>query len=218
MSGHEDVAMEDAAASGIAARFRAYLPVVVDFETSGFDPACHAPLEIAAVIVERDAAGRLYCASTHAYHVEPFAGCVLDPAALAFTGIDPYHPFRNALPEAQALRELFGEIRRAVKRTGCKRAILVGHNAAFDLAFLNAAVARSGLKRNPFHPFSTFDTVTLAALAFGETVLAKAVKAAGFDWDNDAAHSALYDAEQTAALFCAVVNRWDERGRSAQGS
>ncbi len=191
-------------------RFRGFLPVAVDVETGGFDPQRHALLEIAAVIIGMDAAGHLQPLGTHAFHVEPFAGAELDPASLAFTGIDPHHPLRGAISEAEALNALFRAIRAEVRAAGCKRAILVGHNAAFDLAVLNAAVARSAVKRNPFHPFSTFDTVSLAGLAFGETVLAKAAKAAGLPWDNSEAHAAIYDAEMTARLFCAIVNRWDE--------
>lgn len=193
-----------------AGRFRGYLPVIVDIETAGFDPRAHALLEIAAVIPGMDAGGRLRLVETHASHVEPFPGAKLDPSALSFNKIDPYHPFRFALDEKAALQKIFQPIREAVKANGCTRAILVGHNPAFDIGFLNAAVERSGIKRNPFHPFSTFDTATLSGLAYGQTVLAKAVRAAGIEWDDSRAHSAIYDAEQTARLFCAIVNRWAE--------
>ncbi len=143
-------------------------------------------------------------------HVEPFEGANLDKAALEFTGIDPDHPFRKqiAVPEKKALTDIFKIVRGHMKQKDCKRAILVGHNAAFDIAFLNAAVERTNIKRNPFHPFSTFDTVSLAGLAFGQTVLSRAVEAAGLSWDAKQAHSALYDAEKTAELFCTVVNQW----------
>ena len=60
-------------------------------------------------------------------------------------------------------------IRDAMKPKACKRAILVGHNAHFDHGFVRAASARHGLKRDPFHPFSCFDTATLSGLAFGQT-------------------------------------------------
>jgi ribonuclease T len=189
-------------------RFRGFLPVVVDVETGGFDPRQDALLEIAAVILRLDARGQVAPAQTLSCHLEPFPGARLDPKALAFNGIDPYHPFRDAIPEREALERLFQPVRKALKASGCHRAILVGHNAAFDLGFLNAAVARCGHKRNPFHPFSTLDTVTLAALAYGHTVLAKAIQLAGLPWDNQEAHSALYDAERTAELFCTVINRW----------
>ena len=113
------------------------------------------------------------------------------------------------------MQHIFSPIRSAIKESGCSRAILVGHNAFFDLGFINAAVARTGIKRNPFHPFSNFDTVTLAGLAFGQTVLARAAAAAGIEWNAEHAHSAIYDAERTAELFCVIVNRWKELVDSA---
>ncbi len=192
----------------LAQRFRGFLPVVVDIETAGFNPHTDALLEIAAVTLRMDAAGFLHPDATHTCHVQPFPGANLDPVSLAFTGIDPHHPFRGALPEAEALRHVFQPIRRCVREQGCTRAILVGHNPSFDLSFINAAVARTGVKRNPFHPFSSFDTATLGGLVYGQTVLARAVEAAGLAWDGSQAHSAIYDAERTAALFCTVVNRW----------
>ncbi|MBI2993649.1 MAG: ribonuclease T [Gammaproteobacteria bacterium] len=201
---------EEKKASPVAARFRGYLPVVVDVETGGFNPATDALLEIAAVVLDLDGEGRWHPEQSIVKHVHPFAGANLDPAALEFNRIDPEHPFRKeiAVDEHAALDEIFRVVRKKMRQHGCKRAILVGHNAAFDLSFVNAAVERAGIKRNPFHPFSTFDTVTLAAVAFGQTVLSRAVQAAGFEWDTKEAHSALYDAERTADLFCAAVNRW----------
>jgi ribonuclease T len=152
--------------------------------------------------------GELRPGATHRYHVQPFHGSRMDPASLAVIGIDPHHPLRPAIPEREALTLLFREIRRAVRDADCTRAVLVGHNASFDLAFMNAAVARTDMKRNPFHPFSSFDTATLGGVAFGQTVLSRAVIAAGFDWDPAGAHSAIYDAQRTAELFCAVCNRF----------
>lgn len=189
-------------------RFRGYLPVVVDVETGGFDWNRHALLEIAAVPIELDARGLFVPGETVSAHVVPAPGTEIDPRSLEVTGIDIDHPFRMARAERDALNHVFQPVREAMKRHGCQRAILVGHNAHFDLNFLNAAVARSGHKRNPFHPFSVFDTVTLAGIAYGQTVLARAVQAAGFDWNQDDAHSAVYDAERTAQLFCAIANAW----------
>jgi len=194
----------------IARRFRGFFPVVIDVETGGFNAGTDALLEIAAVILDVNEKGDWVQDQTIARHIHPFEGANLDQAALEFTGIDPHHPFRQqiAVPEKTALQDIFRVIRKKMKDHGCKRAILVGHNAAFDLGFLNAAAERTGIKRNPFHPFSTFDTVSLAGLAYGQTVLSRAVEAAGFEWDENSAHSAIYDAEKTADLFCAIVNRW----------
>jgi len=194
--------------SGMSDRFRGFLPVVVDVETGGFNSKTDALLEIAAVLVDFGDGGILTRGQTIRYHVKPFEGANLEPASLAVNGIDPDHPLRPAIDERDALQRLFREVRQAIRASGCSRAVLVGHNAAFDLGFLNEAVERSAIKRNPFHPFSCFDTATLCGVAFGQTVLSRAVAAAGFDWDESSAHSAAYDAEVTADLFCEIVNRF----------
>jgi ribonuclease T len=192
----------------MATRFRGFLPVVIDVETGGFNWQTDALLEIAAVMLEMREDGTLARGETIRYHVIPFPGANLEPASLAVTGIDPHHPLRPAIPEEDALQRIFKVVRNAMKATDCTRAVLVGHNAFFDLNFLNAAVARSQLKRNPFHPFSCFDTATLGGVAFGQTVLSRATLASGMEWDNSEAHSASYDAERTADLFCIVCNQF----------
>ncbi|MEP6940465.1 MAG: ribonuclease T [Rudaea sp.] len=191
-----------------AERFRGFLPVVVDIETGGFDNERDAMLEIAAVVVRMDETGFVHPAPVVSTHVEPFPGANIEPKSLEITGIDLTHPFRAAVDEREALHLIFKPIREALREYECQRAILVGHNAAFDLGFLNAAIRRTGYKRSPFHLFSCFDTATLGGLAFGQTVLSRAVQAAGFEWNESEAHSAVYDAERTAMLFCDIVNRW----------
>jgi len=194
--------------NSIANRFRGFLPVVVDVETGGFNCKTDALLEIAAVMLDVHDDGTLARGETVRYHVAPFAGANLEPASLAVNGIDPDHPLRPAVDEKDALHGVFRAVRAAVREAKCSRAILVGHNSAFDLGFLNEAVNRTSIKRNPFHPFSSFDTATLCGVAYGQTVLARAVHAAGLPWDDKAAHSAAYDAEITAEVFCDIVNRF----------
>jgi ribonuclease T len=203
-----DAHSNNSMASRMAERFRGFLPVVVDVETGGFDAEHDALLEIAAVTLDMDEGGFLHPQPAVSAHVEPFPGANLDPRALEITGIDPDNPLRGALNERAALEHVFQPVRQVMRDYGCQRAILVGHNAAFDLGFLNAAVRRVAHKRNPFHPFSCFDTATLGGLAYGQTVLSKAVHAAGLEFDTREAHSAVYDAERTAELFCTIVNRW----------
>ena len=199
-------------AQRIADRFRGFLPVVIDVETGGFIAATDAILEIAATLVRMDDSGHLSVHRTISFNVHPFEGANIEQAALDFTGIDPHHPFREAIDEGEALGELFRAVRKEIRDQGCNRAILVGHNAHFDAGFVNAAVERCSIKRNPFHPFSYFDTATLSGLAYGQTVLAKACAEAGIAFDNAEAHSAAYDAERTAELFCEIVNRWKDSG------
>ena len=196
----------------MAKRFRGFLPVVVDVETGGFNSHKNALLEIAAVILEMDGQGNLQIKESYSKNIEPFPGAIVEDAALEFTGIDLYDPDRDPEKEGEALREIFQPIRQEVSNTGCTRAVMVAHNAHFDLGFVNAAINRCDIKRSPFHPFSCFDTASLAGLAYGQTVLAKACKAAGIDFNNNDAHSALYDTIKTAELFCGIVNRWKELG------
>ena len=199
--------------SSIADRFRGYYPAVVDVETAGFNPVKDALLEVAVVFLHIDMDGMWRPQETITKHIQPFPGANLDKAALEFTGIDPDHPFRKeiAVTEKEALREIFQATKRMVKQHNCKRAILVGHNPSFDLSFIKAAANRAGLTHSPFHPFSTFDTATLGGVAYGQTVLSRAVQAAGLDWEETEAHSARYDAERTAELFCNIVNLWSMR-------
>ncbi|MBD2858823.1 ribonuclease T [Spongiibacter sp. KMU-158] len=202
----------DNSKSMIAQRFRGFLPVVIDVETGGFNNQTDAILEVAATLLRMDDAGQLEPDETLSYHIEPFEGANLDPSALEFTGIDPYDPARGAQKEITAIGELLKKIRQQVKAYDCTRAVLVGHNAHFDLGFMMAAVNRCGIKRNPFHPFSVMDTATLSGLAYGHTVLARACQIAEIEFDNSAAHSAAYDANKTAELFCQIVNRWQDLG------
>ena len=191
-------------------RFRGFLPVVVDLETGGFAPHTDAILELAGTLIQMSSDGYLSISDTYSFNIKPFDGANIEASSLEFTGIDPDHPFRDAMDEKTALSDFFQIIKKEIRNNGCTRAILVGHNAHFDAAFLNAAVARCNIKKNPFHPFTYFDTATLAGLAYGQTVLAKACQEADIDFDNSRAHSALYDAERTALLFCKIVNRWRE--------
>ena len=194
-------------------RFRGYLPVVVDLETGGFNEKTDALLEIAAVLIRVEDDNKLVTSTAVTTHVTPFDGANIEEKSLQINGIDPWHPLRAARSEIDALKYIFNPIRQEVKDTGCTRAILVGHNAFFDLKFLNAAVERCGAKRNPFHPFSCLDTVTLGGMAFGQTVLSRAADKAGLGWNTAEAHSAIYDTRQTAELFCSVINRWEELHR-----
>lgn len=196
----------------LADRFRGFYPVIIDIETSGLNAQTDAMLEIAAIFPTMDEQGYLHLADKIHFNVAPFEGAHMDPKALEFTGIDPFNPLRGAVDEREALTEIFKLVRKYQKLNNCKRAILVAHNAAFDQGFLNKATERCNLKRVPFHPFATFDTATMAGLTLGQTVLAKACSAANIPYNNDEAHSALYDTEVTADLFFYMVNKWKALG------
>lgn len=189
----------------IKERFRGFLPVVVDVETAGINPNKNALLEICIVLVEMDEQGLLYRGESHFEHILPFSGAELDQKSLEFNQIDPFQPLRFAVEERLGLERLFKPIFNTLKKTRCQRAVLVGHNAWFDLLFIKEAINRTGVK-SPFHAFTCFDTATLGGLLFGQTVLAKAALAAGLEFHPHEAHSAIYDAEKTADLFCLMIN------------
>ncbi|MEW9798163.1 ribonuclease T [Alteromonas sp. CYL-A6] len=196
----------------LSARFRGYFPVIIDVETAGFNAATDALLEIAAVTVKMDEQGILVPDQTFHHHITPFEGANLEPAALEFNGIDPHCALRGAIAESEAMKALCKGVRKAQKAADCQRSVIVAHNATFDQGFVNAAIERCNIKRSPFHPFVSFDTTTLAGLAVGQTVLVKACRAAGIEFDQKEAHSALYDAQKTTELFCYIVNRYKSLG------
>ena len=193
-------------------RFRGYFPVVIDVETAGFNKETDALLEIAVTLLKMNNDGELVLDKTLHYHLEPFEGANLEPEALAFNGIDPTNPLRGAVDEKTAFKEIVKEVKKAQKASDCHRSIIVAHNATFDHGFVTKALERNSIKRTPFHPFATFDTAALSGLALGHTVLAKACQFAGIPFDNKEAHSALYDTERTAELFCYIVNKWKALG------
>lgn len=194
-------------------RFRGYFPVVIDVETAGFNAQTDALLEICAITLTMDEQGNIKPASCIQFNIEPFEGANLEKSALEFIGVpDPFSPLRGAVSEEKALKTIYKLVRKELKEQDCQRAIIVAHNANFDHSFLSAANARAQLKRSPFHPFATFDTATLAGLAYGQTVLAKACETAGIEFSQKEAHSAQYDTEKTAELFCSIVNKWKSLG------
>ncbi|NCF33130.1 MAG: ribonuclease T [Proteobacteria bacterium] len=192
----------------LSERFRGYLPVVLDLETGGFDHQANPILELACSFLQMQD-DRLLIKGQESWNVEPVEGLVIEPASLKVTGIDLEDPSRDAMDEETVLREFFSLVRSEMKLHGCHRAILVAHNASFDRGFLNTACNRWAIKRNPFHPFTTLDTATLGALAYGHTVLREACRRADIEFSEARAHGAAYDADRTAELFCHIVNTWD---------
>jgi ribonuclease T len=193
-------------------RFRGYFPVIIDVETAGFNAKTDALLELSAITLKQDDDGLLQIDSCFHEHIEPFENANIEKAAIEFNGIDPFCALRGAKPESEVMKDLCKHIRKEQKAAQCQRSVIVAHNATFDQAFVNAAIERTNIKRTPFHPFVSFDTTTLAAMTLGQTVLVKACQAAGIDFNQSEAHSALYDTQKTAELFCFMINRYKALG------
>ena len=75
---------------------------------------------------------------------------------------------------------------------------------------MNAACERCRIKRNPFHPFSTLDTVSLGAVASDRRCCPGFRNRRVWAGTRDQAHSARYDAYMTARVFCSIVNCWQD--------
>ena len=180
----------------------------MDIETGGFDPETNAILEIAITLIEENK-NKLVVGETYRYHITPFEGSIVEKESLEFTKIKLDHPLRNSISEIEAIKDLFKIINKTKNKYECSRAILVGHNAHFDISFLAAAYKRNKIKKTPFHKCSVIDTVTLGVLATGQTVLARICAELDIDYDNDEAHSAAYDSDVTAKVFCSIVNKFD---------
>jgi len=189
-------------------RFRKFLPVIVDLETGGFDSKKNAILEIAIQLIDEEDS-KLILGDSYRYHINPFEGLKVDKESLEFLRLDLNHPLRSAVEEEYALKESFKIINKHKSKYECSRAILVGHNAFFDHSFLKEACNRNNIKKSPFHPFSLIDTVSLGVLATQQTVLARVCKELDISYINEEAHSAAYDAEVTAQVFCKIINDYD---------
>ena len=174
-------------------------------ETGGFNPNNNAILEIAITLIEEEN-GRLIPGVTERYHIEPYKDLIVEKESLEFTKIKLDHPLRQAVSEEDALKSLFKTINKNKTKYQCSRAILVGHNAHFDLSFLNASIERNKIKKSPFHPFSVIDTVSLGVAVTQQTVLARVCKELKIEYSNDDAHSAAYDSDVTAKVFCKILN------------
>lgn len=189
-------------------RFRRFLPVVVDVETGGMDYQ-HAPIVEIALTFLTIKKGQLVLDDDLYFHIKPFEGAIVEPNSLEFLGYDAATLATHPITESEAFEMICHQVNKRVHTENCTRAIIVGHNAHFDLAFINSAIKRHQLK-SPFHRFSTLDTASLSALLLGHTVLCQACRLAGIEWDNKCAHNALYDCQKTATLFCQLVNQSKE--------
>ena len=190
--------------SEINQRFRRFLPVVIDIETGGLDYRTAPILEIALYFLKMENAELQLDDYIH-FHIKPFTGSQAEEKSIEFIGYES-EKIPHMEEEHTAFSSICESVKKRIIKENCVRAILVGHNAHFDLSFFNAAIKRCQLK-SPFHTFSTLDTVSTSALLFGHTVLCQACKLADIEWDNQQAHNALYDCKKTATLFCQSINQ-----------
>lgn len=156
----------------------------VDLEMTGLDPARDRVLE---VCVERVRGGRVEGALTSL--VRPEGGAFgnahihgIDPAAVA---VAP--PFGELAPRVEALLE---------------GAVVVAHAAAWDVAFLEAELARAGRPRRIAH---YLDTLTLSRRAFALPSHRLGALCESLGIDRGQAHRAASDVAALRAVFVRVL-------------
>lgn len=178
---------------------RGFIPIAIDLETSGSDPNKHGILEIAAIFPSFSEEGIQIHEVFHR-HVYLEDGDLIDPAATLIHRIPIEHPFRYAISVEQMLQEFSEMVRMHCDRWCARRGIMVGHNPAFDMSFLNKACEKYGIDMN-LHLYTFIDTASMGLMRHRETVLAKLCYREGLGFSQNDAHSALYDAHMTARLF-----------------
>ena len=168
--------------------------VVVDLETTGLSPGSSSICEIGAVRVRE-----LELEERFETLVNPRRP--LPAAIAALTGIDP-RALRGAPPVELA-------VRRFLEFAG--DAVLVAHNARFDIGFLDREVERLTGRRIAA---PVVDTVWLARRVLADRVqrVGLASLAHFFGTATRPCHRALPDAEATAEILLALIGLAQERG------
>ncbi len=201
-------------------RFRGFLPVVIDVETGGFHLAAPTRCWRSPPSSSRwtTPAG---CAAARRmrFTCKPFEGARLDPVSLEVNGIDPWHPLRPAIDEADALQRLFREIRTAIRA----HALPARHSRR---ATTRPSIWASSTRRSSAPASSAIRFIRSrastprrsAASALGQTVLRARRAAGGHRMGSAAARTrAAYDAERTADLFCHICNLHARELRARRG-
>jgi DNA polymerase-3 subunit epsilon len=163
--------------------------VVVDVETTGWDPGSDALTEVAAARFT----GGVPCGTFHSL-VDP--GVPIPPVVTELTGIDD-ELVRGAPDAAIVLAQLTDMIGDGV---------LVGHNIEFDRSFIDASLVRS--EASPLSNVAV-DTLHLARRLVREDVLdcKLSTLARRFRLEHRPSHRALEDVLATADLLHALIER-----------
>jgi len=171
--------------------------VIVDLETTGWEPEEAAITEIGAVLV---CGGRVRAQFSSLVN----AGGAIPKQVATLTGISDAM-VASAPPLSTVLTGFLSFARGSV---------LAAHNAPFDVAFLTAACQACGL---PWPEFQVLDTVELAHRVLGEEEVADcklATLAVHFDTRIRPRHRALPDALATADVLTALLRRLAATGVS----
>ncbi len=173
--------------------------VVFDLETTGTSPGSSRIVEVGAVRISG-----LDVLARFERLVDP--GVPLPPAITALTGIAPAH-----LRGRPRIDRVLGDFLRF-----CAGAVLVAHNARFDVGFVDAELRRlrGGRLAAP-----VIDTVALGRRLLGERLRSMSLGslAERFDTQVRPCHRALPDAEATAEVLLRLLGMAQEQGAATVG-
>ena len=168
--------------------------VVFDLETTGISAAKHKIIEIGAVKVEGGQITDRYSTFVNPQRPIPFA-------IERLTGISD-----SMVVDAPTIETILPQFLEF-----CEGAIMVAHNADFDMGFLKLNCREQKIERE----FTYIDTVGLARYllpGLGKVTLDKVAKAVGVPLNNH--HRAVDDAECTAHIYVKFLSMVKERGFS----
>ena len=184
------VALAGAPGESLAIETATY--VVFDLETTGLRPGSARPCEFGAVRVNALQLGERFQTLAN-------PGARLQPGVAALTGLRD-EQLRRAPPVAAATRRFL---------SFTADAVLVAHNARFDMAFLDNETMRLTGRRVAA---TVVDTVGLARRLLGRQPANLAALSYRFATDARPCHRALPDAEATAEILLALIGMAQERG------
>ena len=165
--------------------------VVFDIETTGFSPESCKIIEIGAVRVEEGKITKRFSAFVNPEVPIPFR--IENLTGINDNMVLPAPTIEKVLPEFLAF---------------CEGAVMVAHNAGFDMSFIEKNCENLGLERE----FTVADTVAMARFllpGLNRFKLDTVAKALGVPLDNH--HRAVDDAACTAEIFVRFVKMLKER-------
>jgi DNA polymerase III subunit epsilon len=185
----------------------------LDVETTGVNQVKNGIIQIGAVLCRKEAESLLLLEEI-CLNVAPFPGDVIDPEALAVSGVTEAQIADYPRPEVihQQLLEVFGKYCNKFDKKD--KMLFLGYNVSFDYGFLRRWFEKLGDKYFGswfWHPPVDIMSVAmmhLAAVRHEMVDFKLGTVAARFGITMENAHNALSDARTTRAIFERVTTTY----------